>query len=266
VFAYQDRRGAVEVAFTDRHGGVSSGPFASLNLAEPQGEAAEGHRDEVVKNLDILAHALARGGIPDQSAPDGLHLPAGGPLPTLVPLRQVHGAHVHVVRRADGDAPPEGLPTADGAVTDEPGVALVVRVADCVPVLLADVARGVVGAAHAGRPGMVAGVVPHTIDAMRELGAERIMAWVGPHVCGRCYEVPEEMRTEVAAVVPQAYAETSWGTPSVDVGAGVTAQLTAAGVDVVDAARCTREDENLYSYRRQGASSGRMAGIVWVRP
>jgi YfiH family protein len=267
VFAYQDRRGAVEVAFTDRHGGVSSGPFASLNLAVPNGEDAEGHRDEVAKNLDILAHALARGAAPDRGhAAPGPDLPAGTRPPRLVLLRQVHGAAVHVARRAGARPPQEDLPAADGAVTDEPGVALVVRVADCVPVLLADVARGVVGAAHAGRPGMVAGVVPHTVDAMRDLGAERIVAWVGPHVCGRCYEVPEEMRAEVADVVPEAYAETSWGTPAVDVGAGVTAQLVAAGVEVVDAARCTLEDENLYSYRRQGASAGRMAGIVWVRP
>ena len=74
------------------------------------------------------------------------------------------------------------------------------------------------------------------------------------------------MRADVAAVVPEAYAETSWGTPSVDVGAGVRAQLAAAGVEVVDASRCTREAEDLYSYRRQGAESGRLAGLVWVRP
>jgi hypothetical protein len=73
------------------------------------------------------------------------------------------------------------------------------------------------------------------------------------------------MRADVAAVVPEAYAETSWGTPSVDVGAGVRAQLAAAGVEVVDASRCTREDEDLYSYRRQGEGSGRLAGLVWVR-
>jgi copper oxidase (laccase) domain-containing protein len=74
------------------------------------------------------------------------------------------------------------------------------------------------------------------------------------------------MRDEVAAVVPESYAETTWGTPSVDIGSGVAAQLAAAGVQVVDVARCTIEDEDLYSYRRQGQRSGRMAGLVWVRP
>ncbi len=141
-----------------------------------------------------------------------------------------------------------------------------VRVADCVPVLLADVEHRVVGAAHAGRPGLVAGIVPATVARMRDLGADRIVAWLGPHVCGSCYEVPGEMRDEVAAVVPEAYAETSWATPAVDVGAGVVAQLEKLGVEVVDASRCTLETEDLYSYRREGAAAGRLGGLVWVRP
>lgn len=265
MFAYQDKRGAVEIAFTDRHGGVSGGPYASLNLSEPTAETAGDHAAEVRENLDILAHALARGDAPADLR-SAYELPAGTVAPTMVTLRQVHGAEVHVVRRAGVAVPGDGPPTADAVVTDVPGVALVVRVADCVPVLLADAGRGVVGAAHAGRPGMVAGVVPNTVAAMRDRGAERIVAWVGPHVCGRCYEVPADLRAEVVAAVPEAYAETSWGTPAVDVGAGVTAQLEAAGVEVVDASRCTLESEDLYSYRRQGEHAGRMAGIVWVRP
>ena len=157
-------------------------------------------------------------------------------------------------------------------MTAAPGVLLVVRAADCVPVLRSDPDRRVVGAAHAGRPGLVAGVVPHAVAALRELGARRLVAWVGPHVCGACYEVPDEMRADVAAVVPEAYAETSWGTPALDIGAGVVAQLRAAGegldapVEVVTVDRCTREDDDLFSYRRQGVESGRLAGLVRVRP
>ena len=97
---------------------------------------------------------------------------------------------------------------------------------------------------------------------MREQGAERITAWIGPHVCGGCYEVPAEMQDEVAAVVPEARATTTWGTPSLDLGAGVRAQLTAAGVSVDDVSRCTRESPDLYSYRRDGRRSGRIAGLV----
>jgi len=139
-------------------------------------------------------------------------------------------------------------------------------VADCVPLLLADVDRRVVAAAHAGRPGLVAGIVPATVARMRELGAARIVAWLGPSVCGRCYEVPADMREQVAAAVPASFSETSWGTPAVDVAAGVVAQLEAGGVEVVDAFRCTLEDDDLYSYRRQGTASGRLGGLVWVRP
>ena len=95
---------------------------------------------------------------------------------------------------------------------------------------------------------------------MREHGASEIDAWIGPHVCGSCYEVPEQMRAEVSAVVPEAFAETSWGTPALDIGAGVRAQLTREGVEVVDVAGCTLEDRGLHSYRRDGAAAGRFAG------
>ena len=137
-----------------------------------------------------------------------------------------------------------------------------VRAADCVPVLLVDEALPVVGAVHCGRPGLLAEVVPHTVSAMREQGAERLTAWIGPHVCGRCYEVPAEMQEAVARAVPAARATTSWGTPSVDLGAGVRAQLEADGVTVVDVSRCTRESTDLFSYRRDGAAAGRHAGLV----
>jgi YfiH family protein len=261
VFSFQEARGAVEVAFTDRHGGVSGGPYASLNLAEPQDSVAVGERRAVAENLDLVARALARGVTSD----GGPAVTGDSGVPTVVRMHQVHGADVHTVDRRHLASPPERPPVADGLVTDVAGVALLVRVADCVPLLLADTERLVVGAAHAGRPGLVAGVVPSTVARMRELGADRIVAWLGPHVCGRCYEVPAAMREEVAAVVPAAFAETSWGTPAVDVGASVVAQLEAEGVEVVDASRCTLESEDLYSYRRQGAASGRLGGLVWVR-
>ncbi len=125
------------------------------------------------------------------------------------------------------------------------------------PVLIADAERGLVAAAHAGRPGLVAGVVPAVVAQLRVRGARSMVAWLGPHVCGSCYEVPEAMRAEVAEVSPESFATTSWGTPAVDIAAGVTAQLLADGIEVVDlddAARCTIEDDDLFSYRRQGAA------------
>ena len=83
-------------------------------------------------------------------------------------------------------------------------------------------------------------------------------------MCGRCYEVPEELRAEVGAVVPEALATTSWGTPALDLGAGVAAQLAAEEVEATVVAGCTREDPGLHSYRRDGAAAGRTAGLVWL--
>jgi polyphenol oxidase len=255
VFAFQDTLAeaahSVDVAFTDRHGGLSGGPFASLNLASAPGDDP----GTVERNIARVARAFA--GLPD-----------GELAPTVVRMRQVHGADVHVVDEgavALAGRSPADAPVADALVTTRDDVVLMVRVADCVPVLLADLRAGVVGAVHAGRPGLVAGVVPRAVATMRDLGADDLHAWVGPHVCGACYEVPAEMRAEVTASVPEAYAETSWGTPAVDVGAGVLAQLGKEGVAVVDASRCTLEDQDLFSYRRQGRTSGRLAGLVRLR-
>jgi YfiH family protein len=248
VFAFAETRGPVDVAFTDRLGGVSEEPYTSLNLA------ATGHDDDrsIAENLHRVVERFAG----RRDAP-------------VAAMHQVHGGDVVVIGPDDRPGPARpgttGLPEADGLVTAERDVVLLVRAADCVPVLVADVARGVVGAFHAGRPGLAAGVVPHGVAAMRELGASELVAWVGPHVCGRCYEVPPELREEVSALVPEARAETSWGTPALDIGAGVVAQLRREGAEVVTVERCTREDEELYSHRRDGGRAGRAAGLVRVQ-
>ena len=240
MFAFRDTRGPVDVAFTDRHGGTSGGPFASLNLTDRTGDSPEAVR----QNLTAVAAALT-----------------GDPTRRLVLMHQVHGADVHVVDSTGAATEP----VADAMVTALPDVVLVVRSADCVPVLLADTEAGVLGVAHAGRAGVAGGVVPNTVRAMRRLGAADITGWLGPHVCGACYEVPDELRTEVSAVVPESFALTRAGTPSLDLGAGVTAQLRHEGVAVVDASRCTMEDDDLFSHRRQGGRSGRLAGLVTRR-
>ncbi|MDQ4008945.1 MAG: laccase domain-containing protein, partial [Actinomycetota bacterium] len=109
------------------------------------------------------------------------------------------------------------------------------------------------------------GVVTRAVETMRGLGAHRVRAWVGPHVCGRCYEVPAALQQEVASVVPQTRATTSWDTPALDLGAGVAAQLAAAGCEVAPTPLwCTREDPDLYSHRRDGGHTGRQAGLVWL--
>lgn len=228
-------------AFTDRWGGVSAAPYAELNL----GGAVGDDPGAVRTNRELTAKAL------------GVD-PAG-----VVWMNQVHGAGVAVVEEPWGERP---VPEVDALVTTRRGLALAVLTADCVPVLLADPVAGVVAAAHAGRPGMLAGVVPAAVRAMTELGAEpgRIVARTGPAVCGRCYEVPEAMRAEVTAAEPAAHAETSWGTPAVDVSAGVHAQLDRLGVrDREQSPVCTRESDDHFSYRRD-RSTGRLAGYVWL--
>ncbi|MEK8170372.1 laccase domain-containing protein [Streptomyces sp. M19] len=123
------------------------------------------------------------------------------------------------------------------------------------------------GAAHAGRPGLVAGVVPAAVEAMLRLGAEpgRIVAYTGPSVCGRCYEVPEAMRAEVAGTVPEAWAETSWGTPAVDVAAGVRSQLAEFGVAFGEqSAVCTLESADHFSYRRERTTGVSRAMSGWA--
>ncbi|MFD7075736.1 peptidoglycan editing factor PgeF [Nocardioides sp. NPDC059952] len=223
MFSFRASAGLVDLAFTDRYGGVSLAPYAELNLAVNGSDSPEAKAE----NHRLLLADFADG------AP-------------YADLYQVHG-------NAVVDAACGTRPEADGIVTTERDLVLLVRTADCVPVLFADEAAGVIGAAHAGRKGMAVGVVPETIARMRALGATRITAWVGPHVCGKCYEVPAEMQEEIAAVEPATRATTSWGTPSLDVGAGVLAQLAREGVEAVDASRCTRESDDLYSYRRDGA-------------
>ncbi|MYS88099.1 MULTISPECIES: peptidoglycan editing factor PgeF [Streptomyces] len=229
-------------AFTDRWGGVSAAPYEELNL----GGAVGDDPDAVRTNRELAAKSL--GVEPDR----------------VVWMNQVHGADVAVVDGPWGSSPE--IPSVDAIVTTRRGLALAVLTADCVPVLLADPVAGIAAAAHAGRPGMIAGVVPAALRAMTELGAEpsRIVARTGPTVCGRCYEVPEAMRAEVSAIEPAAYAETSWGTPAVDVSAGVHAQLERLGVrDRAQSPVCTLESDDHFSYRRD-RTTGRLAGYVWL--
>jgi YfiH family protein len=226
----------VEVAFTDRHGGVSAPPFDSLDL----GARGPGRTGERRANFELVAREL------------GVH--------AVATMRQAHGTEVCLVTTPRADPP-----VCDALVTRASGVALCVRVADCVPVALGDCEAGVVAVAHAGRAGIAAGIVPATLERMRDLGAVHIEAWVGPHVCGGCYEVPATMRAAVSEAVPAAFACTTWGSPSLDLGAAVMAQLQAAGCAVNDHGRCTRESADQYSYRRDGTASGRAAGLAVLR-
>jgi YfiH family protein len=175
-------------------------------------------------------------------------------------MRQVHGSDVAFVdARTLGD-----IDGVDALVTDVPGVALGVLVADCVPVILQ--AQRAVGVAHAGRRGVRDGVVGRAVAALRQLDDGPLTAQVGPAICGACYEVPGPLQDEVAGAVPGTRSTTSKGTTGLDLRAGVVAQLRAAGVlDIRHHLACTAEDPAYYSYRRDGVT-GRFAGIVVLDP
>jgi YfiH family protein len=186
---------------------------------------------------------------------------SAGEVDSVATMHQVHGSDVVWVDVAGTQ------PKADVLLTDVVGLGLLVRVADCVPVVLAVPDEQLVGVVHCGRQGLVAGVVPAAIESLRERGATRIEAWVGPRICGRCYELPAAMAEAVAAAVPKAKSTTSWGTPGADIGAGVAAQLSARVVIVHDvgADLCTMEDERFFSFRREGEASGRFAAFAVLR-
>ncbi len=175
-------------------------------------------------------------------------------------MQQVHGARVAEVTAAT----PAGaeLRGFDGVVTAEPARPLVVLAADCVPVLFAG--AGVVGVAHAGRLGVVGGVVPAVLAALGDLGAapSDLTVAVGPAIGPCCYEVPAAMRAEVAAQHPVAAARTTWGTPALDLPGAVVAVLEAAEVaDVRRSSVCTSCHSEWFSHRRD-PDSGRHAGLV----
>ncbi len=236
----------IGAGFSTRYGGVSLPPYDELNLAYHVPDDV----DRVTANRDLLARQTGQ-------ADD-----------RFCYVHQVHGAQVRVLneRMIGHFMVVRGGHDADAMVTAVTGAPLAILVADCVPVLLADPVARVVGAAHAGRKGLVSGVVPATIDAMVALGAEpsRMTAVIGPSICAACYEVPEDMAAAVEAAVPGTASLTRSGTPSVDLAVGVASHLGALG-SVAHDQRCTAESPDLYSYRRDGVT-GRFAGAIWLAP
>ena len=218
--------------FFTRQGGVSSGLYASLNC----GTGSKDDRTLVLENRARVAEALG-------VAADSLATPY-----------QVHGTDAVAVEAAW--QPGKG-PKADAVVTNRPGVALGIGTADCGPILFADAEARVIGAAHAGWRGALAGVAEAAIAAMERLGArrERIVAVLGPSISQANYEVGPELVARFTAADP---ANARFFAPSprdghalFDLPAYTVARLTAAGVTAANMALCTyAEPERFYSYRR----------------
>lgn len=231
----------VKALFTTRNGGVSSAPYASLNLGDHVGDDPQAVKQN---------RALLRRFLPDEAAW----------------LEQVHGATPVSV---DGDhyaLPHDG----DAAFSRRPGNVCAVLVADCLPVLLCDRAGTVVGVVHAGWRGMAEGVIEHTVSAMsgRDI---HLMAWLGPAIGPNHFEVGEEVRDafiehdkqSTLAFLPKNSG--NGGKWLADLFLLARQRLKKAGItEIYGGSECTFSDPSrFFSYRRDGAT-GRMAGLVWL--
>lgn len=214
--------------FTNRLGGVSKDPFTSANLGDHVG-------DEAASVLENRAQLESQIGMP------------------IVFMNQVHGDTVVLVEGKTN------TPTCDALITTERKLAVAVMVADCIPLLLkSDVA---VAAVHVGRKGLMNGVARKTIDAMRDLGAEVIHSYIGPNICGSCYEVGADIFNEVVSKYPSSDSSSRTGKATLDLVSGLKTDLK--DTVLLDLSSCVLEDKNSFSYRRDGIT-GRQAGVIWL--
>ncbi|PQZ95870.1 copper oxidase [Arthrobacter sp. MYb227] len=177
-------------------------------------------------------------------------------------MNQVHSADVITLAEHPS---PKKIYTGDALLSPDASIPLAVMVADCVPVVFAGkTSAGPISAvAHAGRRGLLDGILSGTVTAMREHGAQSIEAWIGPSICGSCYEVPPAMAEESEKIRPGISCETRWGTPGLNLPEAARVELSALNVTVSDSNKCTMEDEKYFSYR-QDPQTGRLAGLIWT--
>jgi YfiH family protein len=223
--------GAVPHGFLGRRGGISTGILAGLNVGTGSGD----DREAIAENRRRAVDAI----LPD------------APLATVF---QVHSADAVIV---NSPWPHEQRPKADAMATAKPGVLLGILTADCAPILLADARAGVIGAAHAGWRGAIAGVTDSAIAAMESLGAsrERIAAAVGPCIAQPSYEVDEAFRHHFVGVDTgneRFFVADSEGRPHFDLPAYVRHRLLGAGIGEVETILLDTyaDPDRFYSYRR----------------
>ncbi|MEN0068508.1 MAG: peptidoglycan editing factor PgeF [Myxococcota bacterium] len=240
--------GRVAHGFSTRHGGVSKGARASLDLADP---------DEAARMENYRRLFGDAGLVPEQAAW----------------LEQVHGNTVVEVSSPGGPLVP--VAQADASFTRLPNLALVVRTADCVPVLLSG--PGVVAVAHSGWRGTAVDIVGALVRRLHEevgVAPADLTAAIGPAIGGDVYEVGSEVvdGLEGAGLAAEDYGRApSPRSPDdrylVDLKRAVRTQLERCGVDAIDVSpQCTLQDPAFYSVRRDGAQTGRQIGFVMRRP
>jgi len=218
----------MESFFTNRHGGFSHGDYSSWNLASHVGDDPTA----VERNREKLRERVGQFAI----------------------MSQVHGDSVFVV-----DQVPAQVPVADALITANPKIALVVMVADCIPLLLRS--EKLVAAVHVGRAGLMNSIALKTVAMMTDLGAKQIEGSIGPAICGKCYEVPQELQDEIVSMHPLAKSTTRTGTPALDLPNALIAALAEVDVPVRISTGCTLEDVDSFSYRRNQIT-GRQAGVI----
>lgn len=236
----------IKHAFSTRLGGVSSAPFESMNLGNPNGCEIQDESDHIASNYRILQEAV------------------GFTSGERVWVHQVHGK---TVLRVSADVPFDRSAKADAIVSDDPRRIISIRVADCVPVLLADDGGRVVAAVHAGWRGVVAGVVPEALRAMN-VDPRSCVAAIGPSISMANFEVgPEVIATFKETMGDHApVSEGENGKGHVDLRAVIARQLIDVGlsegqIDITD--RCTyRDRDEFFSHRRDHGTTGRMAALI----
>lgn len=236
--------------FSTRSGGVSPAPFESLNLGRSVGDepehVAENHRRFAAR----VGYEPAR----------------------IFELSQVHGRRARQVE-AHEDASEVRREEGDALLTAAAGVAIGIRAADCLPLLIGDPETGAVAAVHSGWRGTSVGVGVATVEALLQrsaVPASRLCAAIFPHIRACCFEVGDEVAETLAAVVSdREVIVRGHDKPHVDLARVVRAQLTAAGMDAAlidDVPGCTRcEPERFFSYRREGQRSGRHLAVIIAR-
>ncbi len=225
----------VRALITTRAGGVSSGEFESLNLSARVGDDPR----RVARNRAILRECL-----PAQPAW----------------VKQVHGTVVIDAAAATPES------EADGMVTRAAGIVCAVLTADCLPVLLADRAGKTAGIAHAGWRGLAAGIIENVVRAM-DVPASDLIAYMGPGIGPRRYEVGEDVRQAFVRNSPEAeaaFVSGQGGKYLADLAKLARQRLSAAGVGEVHGANlCTASDDRFFSFRRDRVT-GRMASLIWL--
>ncbi|MDO4664879.1 MAG: peptidoglycan editing factor PgeF [Actinomycetaceae bacterium] len=237
-----------KVAFTTRFGGVSKAAFSDFNLGDHVGDDPHA----VAENRRILQ---ARFGAP------------------VLWMHQTHSDVVNVANSRDlvyeGDAlviDAAQFSSSESETTNEISAlappAAAVMVADCVPILLASASGRVVAAVHAGRAGLEKRIIAKTVRVMQDIEDVPVSAAIGPHICGRCYEVPLSLQAQLVSVTPQARAVSARGTPALNLGAAAREQLREVHAKIQFQSNvCTKTSSKYFSYRRQ-KQTGRFVGII----